>query len=291
MLKHSLQLRKTRILPAILAALAVGASWASVEGQDARAIGWADKAELSYLMTGGNAVTSTLGISNILIRTWANDQIKFQVSAVRAHATTSTRRAVGTADRFSIAEEKSKQLVAENYFADLQYDRKISDRWSAAIGLGWDRNRFSGVESRFVAAAGAQTVWIAAAKTKFKTDYHVTWTARKYISAEQSTFLGFRGTWDFEQKLTETTTLSSQLLVDESLKDLADWRGDMVNALGVAMSKNLALKVSLRLLYANKPAQEKIPLDSAEGISTGLTVLHGLKKLDSIVTTSLVVNF
>lgn len=275
----------------ILAALAIAVLSTSARAQESRKLGWVDKAELSYLMTGGNAVTSTLGIRNTLVRTWANDLIKIQASAVRAHATTSNRRAVGTVDRFSIVEERTERLVAENYQLAVQYDRRITDRWMANVGLSWDRNLFTGVESRLVAAMGAGTVWIATAKTKFRTNYYLTYTTRKYISAERSFLLGFQGTWDFEKKLTETTTLSGQLALDESLKDTEDWRGDMANSLGVAMSKNLALKVSLRLLYANKPARERVPLDTAEGSPTGLAVLHSLNKLDTVVTTSLVVNF
>lgn len=275
----------------ILAVLALAVLWTTAQAQEARKLGWVDKAELSYLMTGGNAVTSTLGIRNTLIRTWANDLIKIQASAVRAHATTSSRRAVGTADQFSIVEERTERPVAENYLVAVQYDRRITDRWMANIGLSWDRNLFTGVESRLVAAAGAGTVWIAAAKTKFKTNYNLTYTARKYVSADRSFLLGFQGVWDFEQKLTDTTTLGGQFTLDESLKDTSDWRGDMVNSLGVAMSKNLALKVSLRLLYANKPAREKVPLDTEDGLPTGLAVFHSLHKLDTLFTTSLVVNF
>lgn len=262
-----------------------------VWSQDGRKLGWTDKAELSYLMTGGNAVSSTLGIRNTLIRTWANDQIKILASAVRAHATTSSRRAVGTADLFTVVEQKTERLVAENYVAGIQYDRRITNRWAANIGLGWDRNLFTGVESRLVAAAGAGTIWISKPKTKLKTNYDITYTTRKYVSAERSFHLGFRGSWDYEQKLIETTTLSGQFVFDESLRDMSDWRGDMINSVGVAMSKNLALKVSLRFLYANKPAQERLPLDAADGFPTGSTVLHSLRKLDTFITTSLVVNF
>jgi putative salt-induced outer membrane protein YdiY len=285
---------RTRFMPpraAILPVLAIGVFWTTAPAQESRKLGWVDKAELSYLMTGGNAVTSTLGIRNSLVRTWANDLIEIQASAVRAHATTSSRRAVGTADEFSIVEQRTERLVAENYQLAVQYDRRITDRWAANAGLSWDRNLFTGVESRLVAAAGAGTVWIATAKTKFKTNTNLTYTTRKYVSAARSFHIGFQGTWDFERKLTETTTLSGQFVLDESLKDMSDWRGDMVNSLGVAMSKNLALKVSVRLFYANKPARERVPLDTENGSPTGLTVLHSLQKLDTFVTTSLVVNF
>ena len=59
------------------------------------------------------------------------------------------------------------------------------------------------------------------------------------------------------------------------------------------MNKNLALKVGLEWIYANKPAQITVPLydvTGPDGVQVG-TVNIDAKKLDTLFTTSLVINF
>ena len=61
--------------------------------------------------------------------------------------------------------------------------------------------------------------------------------------------------------------------------------------MAASISKALALKTSLRLLYAHLPADQAVPLFDLSGNATGLTVPVPLKRLDSIFTTSIVINF
>jgi hypothetical protein len=58
-----------------------------------------------------------------------------------------------------------------------------------------------------------------------------------------------------------------------------------------SISKSLALKTSVRVLYAHLPANEAVPLFDLAGLPTGLTVPIPLKKHDTFFTTSIVVNF
>jgi hypothetical protein len=61
--------------------------------------------------------------------------------------------------------------------------------------------------------------------------------------------------------------------------------------MNASIFKSLALKTSLRLLYANVPANQAVPLYNPDGTSTGLTVPVPLKNLDTFFTTSLVISF
>ncbi len=65
----------------------------------------------------------------------------------------------------------------------------------------------------------------------------------------------------------------------------------MLNAFTVVMSTHLALKVGARWLYEHEPAFQSVELDNPLGTPTGQSALVELKRLDTIVTTSLVVNF
>ena len=64
----------------------------------------------------------------------------------------------------------------------------------------------------------------------------------------------------------------------------------MVNSLQVAMSSNLALKVSLQWLYDNMPSFTEAT-DPGGLLAPGQVALVELEKLDTIFTLSLVVNF
>ncbi len=259
--------------------------------EETRKPAWMDKAEFSFVMTGGNAQSSSLGIANTLTRTWARDQIRLTANALRAHGTTITRRAVGATGGFAVVEDRVEQLVAENYALGALYDRSVSKRWTFNAGLNWDRNRFAGVASRFVAVLGGGNVWFDAERAKLRSAYGLTVTSRKYVSADRTSFVGFRATSDYERKLGPSAALSGRLIFDEDFGDLADWRGETVNSLSAAMSKRLALQVSLRWLYANRPALEEIPLFAADGSFAGSTVPVRLHRLDTFFTTSLCVNF
>jgi len=139
--------------------------------------------------------------------------------------------------------------------------------------------------------AGTGYAWVETKRTIFKTDGGFTYTWRQYYSQDPTSFLGFRAVAKFEQKILESSGFLSEFIFDDNLKKTVDWRYDWTNSVTASVSKSLLLKASLRLVYANVPADETVPLLDLLGNPTGLTVPVPLKKLDSYFTTSLVVNF
>ncbi len=97
-------------------------------------------------------------------------------------------------------------------------------------------------------------------------------------------FFGLRGSYDFFHTLTESTGLSSVLVVDQNLNTPEDLRADWTNSIAVAMSERLALKTSLRLLFDNEPAFTAVPLGDGQ-------VLTPLGKVDTVFTVAIVANF
>jgi hypothetical protein len=69
----------------------------------------------------------------------------------------------------------------------------------------------------------------------------------------------------------------------------------MVNSVAVTMSDRLALKISLQWLYDNEPSFEAVPLFDMDPSIPGAVLLgqvpRQLDNLDTIFTTSLVINF
>jgi putative salt-induced outer membrane protein YdiY len=252
---------------------------------------WAATAEVSYVITGGNTATSALSLGTSLSRKWTNDTLLFKGFILKSNATTTTRTARGTVDDFAVLEESITRKVAENYLLSGQYDRRISKKLLGQVGFSWDRNRFAGVDDRIMATTGLGYAWVDKERTQVKTSAGVTYTIRQYVGEDWSSFAGFRFSLNGEQKVLDNSRLSTQFIFDDNLQEMRDWRFNWVNSVTASISKSLALKLSLRTLYANEPALQMLALIDDLGNPTGLTVPYPLKNLDTFLTTSIVINF
>jgi putative salt-induced outer membrane protein YdiY len=291
------RLQKNSVRTAAAAGILALLTFAALDPAPARAedkglLGaWKATAELSYVVTGGNTATSAFSLGNTFKRNWERDALTIKAYVLSSHATTITRTAVGTETDFSVIAEKTKRLVAENFLVSGLYDHRLSKKVVAQFGLSWDRNRFAGVAGRVLFTAGTGYAWVETKRTQFKTDGGLTYTLRKYFGLPSSSFAGFRAIATFEQKIRDNSGIASQFIFDENLRRMTDWRYDWTNSVTASITKALALKTSLRLLYAHLPATEAIPLVDPDGLPTGLTVPVPLKKVDKLFTTSVVINF
>jgi len=252
---------------------------------------WKATAELSFVVTGGNTATSAFSLGTSFTRKWANDSLLFKSYILRSNSTMTTRTAQGTETDFEIIEEKFHRLVAENYLLAGQYDRRISKKLSGQVGLSWDRNRFAGVDDRVMFTAGFGYAWVEKARTQVKTAGGVTYTLRQYVGQDMASFAGLRFSFLADQKILDSSSVSTQFVFDDNLKRMDDWRFDWTNSVSASISKSLALKISLRLLYTHVPALQSLALFDLEGLPTGLFVQVPLKNLDTVMTTSIVINF
>jgi putative salt-induced outer membrane protein YdiY len=252
---------------------------------------WKATAELSYVVTGGNTGTSALSFGTSFTRKWTNDTLLFKSYVMKSNATTTTRTARGTETDFEVLEQSVTRKVAENYLLAGQYDRRISKKLLAQAGAGWDRNRFAGIDDRLIATLGFGYGWIDRPRTQVQTSAGLTYTSRQYVGLDWESFGGLRFSVNAGRKISENASLSSVFVFDQNLKDAPDWRFDWTNSVSASLSKSLALKVGLRTLFAHQPALQGLPLFDLIGDPTGLTVFFPLKKLDTFLTTSIVVNF
>jgi hypothetical protein len=150
------------------------------------------------------------------------------------------------------------------------------------------------VENREIVEGGLGNVWLDREDVKFKTTYALTYTSQEdvvEVPDQDDTFAGVRLGWDYLHTFGASTTYVNTLVLDDNLEDTSDWRGDMVNSVTVTMTKRLALKASLKWLYDAQPSFEAVPLQDALGVPTGELALVELENLDTIFTTSLVVNW
>lgn len=253
---------------------------------------WKKTIELSYVVTGGNTVSSSFSLGNTLIRT-PNEKDTYTIKTyfLRSHSTTITQKAVGTEDNYTIEEEKTRRLTAENYLISGQYDHRATGRLLTTLAFVWDRNKFSGVEGRALWTAGAGLVLADSLGSKVKTHAGVSFTIRKYTAQSLSSFLGFRYSFSWDQKLFDNAFFATSFIFDDNLAKISDWRYEWASSLTAPLSKSLALKTSLKIIRTHRPPEIQVPLFNPDGSETGLFVYVPRHKVDTFFTTTIVLNF
>jgi putative salt-induced outer membrane protein YdiY len=250
-------------------------------------------ADLSYVLTSGNSSSSSLGFKGDLTRRWAKHSVSLAAGGIRASSSSAeTRYAVGTPDDFEVRIPDAEP-TAESYYGRGRYDYKLSDRLFYTAGAGWERNRFSGIENRWLVDTGLGYILLNNERTSLRGMAGITYTNEEYTveDGRDGSFVGARLGWDFRQKLFENTTFTHTLVADENLEETDDLRVDAQFGLHVAMSGTLGLKVNWRLLWDNLPALSEVPLVGSGGVPTGITVLAPYKELDQGFSVSLVFSF
>lgn len=281
-----------RVYVSALLLIVMSAFCMPASAEEDKDTGWTDVAELGFVLTTGNSETSSLSLNNTLAKSWDKSAFTLKAGALRVETTTTTFSG-NTPATFAITEESD--TTAEKYFLNGRFDREITERMFWFAGAGWDRNELAGIENRYGVFGGVGNIWVDSETVKFRTDYALTYTDQTDIDPApgfEDNFLGLRFSWEYFHKFGENTTYGNDFIVDENLDETSDLRGDMTNWLAVAMSKRLALKVSLQTLYDNEPSVTRYTLDyGTPDPADDEDLFIPFDDLDNIFTVSLVVNF
>lgn len=260
---------------------------------DEKKLGWFFEGKLAGLWTGGNSESFTIGLGATLKHIWTNSELRFDVGGTQTQSTITSRTAVGTAENFQINEQSNTEKTAELFFARGRYDYNFTEHFYALGGIDWLRNRFAGIDSRTLVAAGIGNKWVDNNDVRFKTDYSFTYTFQSDVVENpfaKTNFPGVRFSYDFWYNLTSSTDFESIFILDWNLDNTDDVRADFYNALPIKISEVFTLKPSLQLLWRNDPSLTEVDLFAADGTPVGEQVLIPLKELDSLFSLTLVVN-
>jgi len=286
---------RTRSLLCVMSALCLVAPAGAQDEEEDPRTGWLDSAEVSFVITGGNSQSSTLGLKNKLERRWEKSSFKWNVSAVRVETTTLTQIAtLLPPGDVEVTEEKTREITAENYQSSASFERKISKRLFWRLGSDVLRNEFSGIDYRWSGVAGLGHTWFDRMKTALQTSYGLAVTTQRDVVPvpdRAETFLAGRLAWDYRLGLTSTTTFNSVFSLEQNLSDFGDTRIDTTNDVAVRMGDRLALKVSLQLQFVTLPALIDLNVLSENGEDKGLSVTIPARKLDSFFNIALVFDF
>lgn len=286
--------RPSRLSLAATAALALLAAPAEAQEASAAPPKWSFQGELTSVLSHGNSEAVTLGLGSVIRREAEKNALRFEAGAIRVETGKITRKAVGTADAFTVTRDVERSKTAESLFARARYDRTLSERVFAFGGVDWLRNTFAGIDSRFLLAAGGGSRLAAGERTRFSTSYAVTYTFQQDVVKNPfvgTDFVGVRLGWELWRKLSATAVFESDFTGDQNLRDTGDRRFDLTNALTVDVSDKIALKPSLQLLWRDQPSLADVALYAADGTPTGTKVRAPLEELDTFFRLALVLRF
>ena len=256
--------------------------------------GWSTQTELTYVLVDGNAESETLGFRSLSRWQKPRRQFRVELQGIRAESTTTRRAAVGTsADDFQVIERKQTELTAERYLARARYQQRFWKRWLWFVGGGWDKNEFSGVDSRYYGVAGLGNLWVNNETTLFQTTYGASYTVQNDVVENpnrEDAWVGARGTSELFHAFNDNVAFQNRLIFDLNLEETSDYRAEATFAIFATMSRRLALRVALDLLYDGDRALTTLVREFPSGVPTGDLVTVELDGLDSIFSVSLVIN-
>jgi putative salt-induced outer membrane protein YdiY len=255
-------------------------------------LGWFFEGKLAGLWSGGNSKSTTYGLGATLKRIMENSELRFDAGGNQTQSSLTTLSAIGTEGSFEVKEDTKTEKTAELFYARGRYDYNFSKHFYALGGLDWLRNKFAGIDSRFLIGAGVGNTWVDEETIRFKTDYSFTYTFQSDVVDNpfvKTKFPGLRLAYDFWDKLTASTEFESILICDWNLDNTKDVRVDFTNSLPIAISEMFILKPSFQLLWRNDPALTNVGLFAVDGTPANKNVLVALKEFDTLFSLTLVI--
>ena len=299
-----------------------------VEGKDEPKFGWSNDTDLSLVVTEGNSDSATLGLSDQLRYVWNRGRFEFEVNMVRRDKADDRFFMVEPGLEFPVGAAPSRPNTSlitpdrepdvANYLMQIDFERKISTRWLWNTGGSWYRNEDAGILNRYIFFGGVGNTWADNQRRHFVTSYGISYTDRQRTGPDPERarrFLGPRAGWDYTGRFNAATTFHSDLVMNASFSDPADYSINSLNSLTVSVNNHVSLKASVQWLFENEPALESgldviayVELINPDGISgTGDEHFRTLssggtkfvlgssaarrEKLDTVVRTALVISF
>jgi putative salt-induced outer membrane protein len=264
---------------AVIALLMVVPETRSEEGDERP---WKNTTELGFVTTTGNTETENLSFKNTFTYGWTKTSLKFDASMLTAEQTTREASNVGG----SLVVDETTESTAENYRLALKLRRELRERLFAYGSANWERDVFSGIDSRYVYGAGVGYRLLDEERQQLAVELGADYTDEQPVGAAQSdTYAGARAAADYEWKFSETAKLSQELEMLWNLEESSDYRINSVTSLTAALTSKLALKTSYTIRYDNEPVVEVL---EAPGFDP---VLFEFDETDTVLSASLVINF
>jgi len=212
---------------------------------------WDGRSEVSYVATGGNTSTQTIGAGGELA--WRPEPWLTRARFNFVRATTD-----GTEN-------------ARSFSAELRQSRDFTPHLGVFGQVAYLRDTFAGILHRVGVDAGLS--WTAAAAPhELKLDAGGGYTHESRLLQPDRSFATGTLRAGYQLKLTDTTELGDDATFTANLQQASDWRVSNTAAVAVGLNGSLSLKFSYALNYLREP-------------------VPGFKRTDTVTSAALVVHF
>lgn len=209
---------------------------------------WSGNLGLSYVATGGNTDTSTLGLDFKMERRpapWG-----FDITAT-----------------FTRSDDEGV-LTAERYTAGLRARRAFGERWEVFGGVGAEKDPFAGYDLLSLVEAGATYKALVGPRHTLSFDAGLTWTDENRVEPEPDfRYAGGLAGLAYEWKISDTASLTQTLVYYPNFEETADWRAHSNTGLTTSVSSRLAVNVGYELRYRNQPIGDRESTDRTTKVS------------------------
>ncbi len=243
-------MKKLRIISLLVIPLFLG-----VVSVDAAEKKWSDEGELSSVNTGGNTNVSTFSVKNI---------VKYKFS----------EQFEGNWKASALNSKSEGIKTAENYASELRGDYLFSEHVYAGLAVGWLKDKFAGIDTRYYAGPVAGYKIFIGPKHFLKTEAGLDYVTEEYTNNTESDFLRGRAFGAYEFHFTEVNKFSQSLEYLYDFDNADNYNINSVSAMVTVLSQNFSLKTSYEVKYDNEPIGARLN-----------------KKTDTLLAVSLLVNF
>lgn len=194
---------------------------------------WERSADLSFVSTGGNTATQTLGVGGAI--TW-------RPGRWRTDARTSFVRS-----------ETDEVLTAESLTADLRQSRAITPSLEV-FGRGtYLSNEFAGIDRRVTADGGLGWNVSNAGPHRLRVDAGLGYARETRLDSPtlSSALALFGGAYQWQ--ISAATALTDEARLSATLDDLEDWRLGNTLALTTTLTRVLSIRLAHELRVVNRP--------------------------------------
>lgn len=207
-------------------------------------------ADLGFVQTSGNTQVTTLNLGEKL---------------------TQQRGRLTLQQGFAIVYGKQRDSVITNYLgASARGDYKIDKVLAAFAGVGFDRNRFAGIERRLEQQLGMQARLFAGTMDTLRVEGGGSLTQQLGTNGTRSDFPAARAAAAWRHGFSPKAYFNQTAEFIPNLKDNQDWRMNSESSVVAPISANIGLKLSYVVRFDNLPQAGFASLDKL--FTTGIQI-------------------
>lgn len=204
-------------------------------------------AEVSSIVTNGNTKNQTTGLAMDL--TYKPDP---WLVNVKSKYLTTISQEIQTQESFEIAGRGG---------------RKLSDLFDIFVEHTYLKNRFAGLENRYVTSAGAGYFALKNDKHTLKTELLLGYTDEERTDLTRPQFMSGGGSILYKWKVAATSEFTHETKYQPNFATADDWRLVSETAVSAAISSMLSSKISWKYEHVNLPPAGKVKGDTTTTVS------------------------